>query len=114
MSTMLMDLMHHLQDVYSDHPDDDKRVIIALATPHIVEQFEVGEVPHDGPSVDLYCQPPLQDEEARPQDEAPNLPDFIRYEPKRLQAVSDSSFHKNEDVEFLSPHDPLRFYEDLR
>ena len=45
------------------------RVIVAVpTTPHAVEQFEVGEVHHDGPSVVLHCQP-LQDEEARPQDE---------------------------------------------
>ena len=37
-------------------------------TPHTVEQFEVGEVHHDGPSVVLCCQP-LQDEQDRPQDE---------------------------------------------
>ena len=69
MSTMLTDLMQHLQDVYTHHPGDDGRVIVAVpATPHTLEQFEVGEVHHDGPSVILYCQP-LQDEQARSQDE---------------------------------------------
>ena len=69
MSTMLMELMHHLQDVHTHHPFDDGRVIVAVpTTPHAVEQFEVGEVHHDGPSVVLYCQS-LQDEEVTPQDE---------------------------------------------
>ena len=69
MSTMLMELMHHLQDVHTHHPFDAGRIIVAVpTTPHAVEQFEVGEVHHDGPSVVLYCQP-LQDEEVTPQDE---------------------------------------------
>jgi hypothetical protein len=69
MSTMMMELIHHLQDVHTLHPNDDSRVIVAVPiTPHAVEQFEVGEVHHDGPSVVLYCQP-LQAEEARPQAE---------------------------------------------
>ncbi|MGA7499422.1 MAG: hypothetical protein WBX00_22045 [Isosphaeraceae bacterium] len=69
MSTMLMELMHHLQDVHTHYPNEGTRVIVAVpTTPHAVEQFEVGEVHHDGPSVVLYCQP-LQDEEDGPQDE---------------------------------------------
>ena len=71
MSTMLTQLMQHLQDVHTHHLhlNGDGRVIVAVpTTPHTVEQFEVGEVHHDGPSVVLYCQP-LQDEQARPQDE---------------------------------------------
>ena len=69
MPTMMMELIHHLQDVHTHHPNDDSRVIVAVpTTPHTMEQFEVGEVHHDGPSVVLYCQP-LQHEEARPQDE---------------------------------------------
>ena len=68
MSPMLTELVQHLQDVHTHHPNDGGRVIVAVpTTPHAVEQFEVGEVHHDGPSVVLYCQP-LQDEEARPQD----------------------------------------------
>jgi len=69
MSTMLTELMQQLQDVHTYHPGDDGRVIVAVpTTPHTVEQFEVGEVHHDGPSVVLCCQP-LQDEQDRPQDE---------------------------------------------
>ncbi len=35
MSTMLMELMHHLQDVHTHHPNDDGRVIVAVpTTPH--------------------------------------------------------------------------------
>jgi len=66
---MLMELMHHLQDVHTHYPNDGTRVIVAVpTTPHAVEQFEVGEVHQDGPSVVLHCQP-LQDEEDGPQDE---------------------------------------------
>ena len=58
MSTMRTDLMHHLQDVHTRHPNDDGRVIVAVpTTPHTLEQFEVGQVYHDGPSLVLYCQP---------------------------------------------------------
>ena len=68
MSTMLTDLMQQLQDVHTYHPGDDGRLMVAVpTTPHTVEQFEVREVHHDGPSVVLYCQP-LQDEQARPQE----------------------------------------------
>ena len=69
MSPMLTDLMQQLQDVHTYHPGDDGRLMVAVpTTPHTVEQFEVGVVRHDGPSVVLYCRP-LQDEQARPQDE---------------------------------------------
>jgi hypothetical protein len=69
MSTMLTELVQHLQDVHTHHLHGDGRVIVAVpTTPHALEQFEVGEVHHDGPSVVLYCQP-LQEEQARPQDE---------------------------------------------
>jgi len=69
MPTVLMELMHHLQNVHIHHPYDDGRIIVAVpTTPHAVEQFEVGEVHQDGPRLVLYCQP-LQDEEDRPQDE---------------------------------------------
>ena len=69
MSPMLTDLMQQLQDVHTYHPGDDGRLIVAVpTTPHTVEQFEVREVHHDGPSVVLCCQP-LQDEQARPQEE---------------------------------------------
>ena len=77
MSTMLTDLIQQLQDVHTYHPGDDGRVIVAVpTTPHTVEQFEVGEVHHDGPSVVLCCQPlqPLQDVQARPQEEQPRPP----------------------------------------
>ena len=62
MSTMLTDLIQQLQDVHTYHPGDDGRLMVAVpTTPHTVEQFEVREVHHDGPSVVLCCQP-LQDE----------------------------------------------------
>ena len=66
MSTMLTELVQHLQDVHTHHLNDDGRVIVAVpTTPHTIEQFEVREVHHDGPSVVLHCRP-LQDEQARP------------------------------------------------
>ena len=69
MSTMLTDLIQQLQDVHTYYPGDDGRLMVSVpTTPHTIEQFEVGEVHHDGPSVVLHCQP-LQDEQARPQDE---------------------------------------------
>ena len=68
MSTMLTELMQQLQDVHTHHLGDGRVIVAVPTTPHTVEQFEVGEVHHDGPSVVLYCQP-LQDEQARHQDE---------------------------------------------
>ena len=69
MSTMLTDLIQHLQDAHIHRPGDDSPVIVAVpTTPHTLEQFVVGEVRHDGPTVVLQCQP-LQDELASPPDE---------------------------------------------
>ena len=74
MSTMLTDLIQQLQDVHTYHPGDDGRLMVAVpTTPHTIEQFEVREVHHDGPSLVLHCQP-LQDEQARPQEEQPRPP----------------------------------------
>ena len=65
MSPMLTDLMQQLQDVHAYHPGDDGRLMVSVpTTPHTIEQFEVREVHHDGPSLVLHCQP-LQDEQAR-------------------------------------------------
>jgi hypothetical protein len=78
MSTMLTELMQHLQDAYTRHPSDDMQVIVAVpTTPHTLEQFEVGEVHHDGPSVVLHCQPLQampQDEQTRSQEEPAKSP----------------------------------------
>jgi hypothetical protein len=74
MSTMLTDLIQQLQDVHTYHPGDDGRLMVAVpTTPHTIEEFEVREVHHDGPSVVLCCQP-LQDEQARPQEEQSRPP----------------------------------------
>jgi len=74
MFTMLTDLIQQLQDVHTYHPGDDTRLMVAVpTTPYTIEQFEVREVHHDGPSVVLHCQP-LQDEQARPQDEQARHP----------------------------------------
>ena len=78
MSTMLTELMQHLQDVHTHHLGDDSPVIVAVPiTPHTLEQFEVAEVHHDGPSVVLHCQPLQampQDEQTRSQEEPPKSP----------------------------------------
>ena len=67
MSTMLTELVQHLQDVHTHHLNDDGRVIVAVpTTPHTIEQFEVRKVHHDGSSLVLYCHP-LLDKQARPQ-----------------------------------------------
>ena len=67
--TMLTDLIQHLQHVNTHHPDRDGRLMVVVpTTPHTLEQFEVREVHHDGPSVVLHCQP-LKDEQASPQSE---------------------------------------------
>jgi hypothetical protein len=74
MSPMLTNLMHQLQDVHAYHPGDDGRLMVSVpTTPHTIEQFEVREVHHDGPSLVLHCQP-LQDEQARPQAEQARHP----------------------------------------
>jgi len=66
MSTMLTDLIQQLQDVHTYHPGDDGRLMVAVPTTlHTIEQFEVREVHHDGPSLVLHGQP-LEDEQPRP------------------------------------------------
>ena len=65
MSTMLTDLIQHLQNAHTYHPGDDGGLMVVVpTTPHIIEQFEVREVHHDGPSV-VRCHH-FQDEQARP------------------------------------------------
>jgi hypothetical protein len=57
MTTLLTDLMQHLQTLHSDHPGDDGRLMVAVSTrPHTMEHFEVSEFHHVGSSVVLYCQ----------------------------------------------------------
>ncbi len=74
MSTMLTDLIQHLQNAHAYHPGDDGRLMVAVpTTPHTMEQFEVREVHHDGPSVVLHCQS-LQDEQAGHQHEQASPP----------------------------------------
>ena len=78
MSTMLTDLIQHLQDAHTYHPGDDGRLMVVVpTTPHTMEQFEVREVHHDGPSVVLHCQP-LQDEQASDQRHRKNKPVPLR------------------------------------
>ncbi len=97
MFPMLTDLIQQLQDVHTYHPGDDGRLIVAVpTTPHTIEQFEVREVHHDGPSVVLHCQP-LQDEEARPQDEQDRPKDEQASPPTRKTRT-----HVHNDFEDLS------------
>jgi hypothetical protein len=74
MTTLMADLMHHLQTVHTDHPGDDGRLMVAVPTaPYTMEQFEVRAVHQEGPSVILYCQsraverPSPQNESALPE-----------------------------------------------
>ena len=74
MSTMLTNLIQHLQNSHTYDPSNDGRLMVAVpTTPHTMEQLEVREVRHDGPSVVLHCQP-LQDEQTRAQEEQPSPP----------------------------------------
>jgi hypothetical protein len=86
MSDLLTDLMHQLQSVYTNHPGDDGRLMVAVpTTPNTMEQFEVREVHHDGPSVVLFCRPPQADEVSS-QDEPPPQP---QAKPKRACVHND-------------------------
>jgi hypothetical protein len=83
-----------------DCPATESRLVVAVpGQPQ--DLFEVTDVSRQGTSVVLHCQPLETPTEPEP-------------EPSFPQAEVDSRFYKNEDVEFLSRHDPLRFYEDLR
>ncbi|MGO9915159.1 MAG: hypothetical protein ACLQIB_10665 [Isosphaeraceae bacterium] len=85
MTEMLTDLMQHLQDVYTSHSGDDGRLMVAVpTTPDTIEQFEVKEVHHDGPSVVLYCQS-LQVEPASP----PHEPAKPEAKPRRTCVHND-------------------------
>ena len=71
MSDMLTDLMQTLQSVHTNHPGDDGRLMVAVPTTrYTIEQFEVSEVHHDGPSVVLYCQSPETAEARTPAEPA--------------------------------------------
>jgi hypothetical protein len=79
MTDLLTDLMQHLQNVHTNHAGDDGRLMVAVpTTPYTMEQFEVRGVHHDGPSVVLYCQSPV--EQASPEHERAAL------EPKQRRA----------------------------
>ena len=75
MSTTLTDLIQQLQDVHTYHPGNDGRLMVAGATtPHTRGTIRGGRrSTTDARSVVLCCQP-LQDEQARPQEEQPRPP----------------------------------------
>ncbi len=92
----IIDSLEHLS---RDCPIADSHLVVAVpGQPQ--DLFAVSDVSRQGTSVVLQCQP-LE----TPTNSEPSSPP---------QADSDGTFYKNEDVEFLSPHDPVRFYEDLR
>jgi hypothetical protein len=95
MLSIIMDNFWHL---FQDGPNPEGHLLVTLPGQPL-DRFEVTEVIRDGTSLVLQCEP--LERETDP-------------EPLTRQDDSDHSFYKNDDVEFLSPHDPQRFYEDLR
>ncbi len=91
----IIESLEHLSRAY---PHADNHLVVAVPG-HPQDLFEVTEVSRQGSSNILQCHP------VEPPTDC---------EPSPSPADPDHSFYKNEDVEFLSHHDPLRFYEDLR
>ena len=91
-------IIESLEHLSRDYPVEGSHLVVAVpGQPQAL--FEVTDVTRQGTSVVLECHPlesPTDPEAASP------------------AAESDNSFYENEEVSFLSPHDPLRFYEDLR
>ena len=102
MSTIMQNFQHLIQDC----PDTDSHVLVALPGQPL-DRFEVTEVIRQGTSLVLQCQP-VEVLQCQPVENG-NDP-----EPPSPQDDSDRSFYKNDDVGFLSRHDPHRLYEDLR
>ncbi len=92
----IIDSLEHLS---RDCPVADTQLMVAIPG-QSQDLFAVTDVSRQGTSVILRCQP-LE----TPTDSEP---------PSAPGADSGSTFYKNEEAEFLSPHDPLRLYEDLR
>ena len=74
MTTLLTDLMQHLQTLHTDYPGEDGRLMVAVTTAsHTMEHFEVSEFHHEGQSVVLHCQsaqpekPILRDDQPKPE-----------------------------------------------
>jgi hypothetical protein len=91
-------IIESLEHLSRDYPVEDSHLVVAVAG-HTQALFEVTDVTRQGKSVVLECHPV----------ETPT-----DLEAASSGAESDSSLYKNEEVSFLSAHDPLRFYEDLR
>jgi len=88
----------NFQHLFQDGPNAEGHLLVALPGQSL-ERFEVTEVIREGTSLVLQCEPLGRETDP---------------EPLTRQDDSDHSFYKNDDVKFLSPHDPQRFYEDLR
>jgi hypothetical protein len=101
---VMISTAENFQHLFQDSPGAESHLLVAIPG-QPVDRFDVTEVIRDGTSLVLQCEPlecePLGRETA---------PEPL----SRQDDDSDHSFYKNYDVEFLSPHDPLRFYEDLR
>jgi hypothetical protein len=95
---MMSTVMQNFQHLTQDWPDAESHVLVALPGQPL-DRFEVTEVIRQGTSLVLQCQP---------------LENGNDPEPPSPRDDSDHSFYKNDDIEFLSRHDPYRFYEDLR
>ena len=83
----MISTVENFQHLFQDSPGAESHLLVAIPGQPL-DRFDVTEVIRDGTS----------------------FPEPL----SRQDDDSDHSFYKNDDVEFLSPHDPLRFYEDLR
>ncbi len=91
--------VENFQHLFQDSPGAESYLLVAIPGQPL-DRFEVTEMIRDGTSLILQCEPLGRETAPEPL--------------SRQDDYSDHSFYKNDDVEFLSPHDPLRFYEDLR
>jgi hypothetical protein len=95
---MMSTTMHNFIQLIQDSPDAESHLLVAFHE-QPQDRFEVTEVIQEGISLVLRCQAM----------ETGNDP-----EPSSPRDDSEHTLYKGDNVEFLSRHDPLRFYEDLR
>jgi hypothetical protein len=93
------------QHLIQEAPGQEVHLLVALPEQPL-DRFEVTEMIRDGDSLVLRCGPMEKKADPAP---ASQLDDA-----DHSQDDSDYTFYKNDEVAFLSRHDPLRLYEDLR
>ena len=96
---MLSTVIDDFQHLFQDGPNPEGHLLVTLPGQPL-DRFEVTEVIREGTSLVLQCEPLGRETDPEPL--------------SRQDDYCEHSFYKNDDVEFLSPHDPQRFYEDLR